>query len=175
MFDSQRSLLTSADAWSFGPQQDIWSTYVMNQVFDAESPQLVVLNGDLITGENTFLENSTDYIDEIVAPLVQRKLSWASTYGNHDSAFNLSRDSILRPGTNVSQRSDFPDGVWPGSGSQQLLPTCIPAPWERKPPHACYCGSSTAVADSTIKSRTATGGLIGQPNWVDQERRSVVH
>ena len=67
----------------------------MNQVLDAESQQLVVLNGDLITGENTFLENSTDYVDEIVAPLAQRRLSWASTYGNHDSAFNLSREQIL--------------------------------------------------------------------------------
>ena len=51
----------------------------MNTVLDVESPQLVVLNGDLITGENTYLANSTHYVDEIVQPLVQRGLSWAST------------------------------------------------------------------------------------------------
>ena len=55
----------------------------MEGVLAVEEPQLVVLNGDLITGENTYLENSTDYLDRIVAPLVRRDLRWASTYGNH--------------------------------------------------------------------------------------------
>jgi len=63
----------------WGPQQDVNTTRVMNTVLDVESPQLVVLNGDLITGENTYLPNSTHYVDEIVQPLVQRGLSWAST------------------------------------------------------------------------------------------------
>jgi len=67
----------------------------MNTVLDNEFPQLVVLNGDLITGENTYLRNSTDYVDRIVAPLVQRQLLWASTYGNHDNDFNLSTRHIL--------------------------------------------------------------------------------
>jgi hypothetical protein len=67
----------------------------MNAVLDAESPQLVVLNGDLITGENTLLPNSTHYVDKIVQPLVERNLAWASTYGNHDSNYNLSRQGIF--------------------------------------------------------------------------------
>lgn len=67
----------------------------MNAILDAESPQLAVLNGDLITGENTMLANATAYIDTIVAPLVDRAIPWASTYGNHDSAVNLSRAALL--------------------------------------------------------------------------------
>lgn len=67
----------------------------MNRVLDAESQQLVVFNGDLITGENTFLENSTHYVDRIVEPLVSRNLPWASTYGNHDGQHNLSGQDIL--------------------------------------------------------------------------------
>lgn len=67
----------------------------MNRVLNAESQQLVVFNGDLITGENTFLENSTHYIDRIVEPLVSRNLPWASTYGNHDGQYNLSGQDIL--------------------------------------------------------------------------------
>jgi hypothetical protein len=74
--------------------QDLESEAVINAILDLESPQLVVLNGDLITGENTFLANSTSYVDKIVRPLVQRDLLWASTYGNHDSDYNLSRDLI---------------------------------------------------------------------------------
>lgn len=67
----------------------------MNTILDVESPQLVVINGDLITGENTFKANSSAYVDRIVEPLVNRSLLWASTYGNHDSQFNLSRQEIF--------------------------------------------------------------------------------
>ncbi|QRD82742.1 Metallo-dependent phosphatase-like protein [Aspergillus flavus] len=84
-----------AEATTWGPKQDVETNAVINTVLDNESPQLVILNGDLITGENTFLSNATNYIDEIVAPLVDRKLLWASTYGNHDSGYNLSRSAIL--------------------------------------------------------------------------------
>lgn len=81
----------------WGIDQDIKSTRVMNSVLDFEhSIDLVVLNGDLITGENTFRENSSEYVDQIVAPLVSRRIPWASTYGNHDSKFNLSREATYQ-------------------------------------------------------------------------------
>ncbi|KAK6416092.1 hypothetical protein LTR95_017506, partial [Oleoguttula sp. CCFEE 5521] len=79
----------------WGPQQDVNTTRVMNAILDSELQQLVVLNGDLITGENTYHHNSSAYIDQIVAPLIQRGNYWASTYGNHDSDFNLSRDALF--------------------------------------------------------------------------------
>lgn len=85
-----------AEDLDWGPQQDVNSTRVMDSVLDGESPQLVVINGDLITGENTYKHNSTDYVNEIVQPLLNRSLLWASTYGNHDSDFNLSRHNILK-------------------------------------------------------------------------------
>lgn len=66
----------------------------METIISTEKPQLAVLNGDLITGENTYLENSTAYFDQIVQPLVKHSLPWASTYGNHDSDFNLSRSAL---------------------------------------------------------------------------------
>src|ERR1700730_7095117 len=90
-------LLTTslAEDLDWGPQQDVNSERVINAVLDAESPQLVVLNGDLITGENTYLTNSSLYVDEIVRPLAQRGLTWASAYGNHDHNFNLSGKAML--------------------------------------------------------------------------------
>lgn len=86
----------SAEDLDWGPAADVKSTRVMNTILDAELPNLVVLNGDLITGENTFLENSTHYVDEIVAPLVQRCIPWASAYGNHDIEYNLSTQALLK-------------------------------------------------------------------------------
>lgn len=104
--------LTISDAWdSWGPQQDINSVKVINQILDNESPELVVLNGDLITGENTFKENSTTYVDQIVGPLVKRNLTWASTYGNHDSDYNLSREGILAR-----------ERLWPNSRTKRMVP-----------------------------------------------------
>jgi len=95
----------------WGIDQDVNSTRVMNKVLSSETPDFVVisavpffhlevtlltiLDGDLITGENTFLENSTHYVDVIASTLEQHNTRWASTYGNHDSQFNLSREALF--------------------------------------------------------------------------------
>ena len=84
-----------AEDTDWGPRQDEMTLKVMQSVLEFEGPQLVVLNGDLISGENTMLENATDYIDMIVKPLVHGGHIWASTYGNHDAALNLSSRAML--------------------------------------------------------------------------------
>ena len=61
----------------------------MRNVLAQEDPQLVVLDGDLISGEATGRSKSSAYIDDVVAPLVARNVPWASTYGNHDCDVNL--------------------------------------------------------------------------------------
>lgn len=71
-----------AENTDWGPLQDVDTLLVMETVLKKESPQLVVINGDFITGENTFKKNSTDYVDLVVSPLVARHLPWASTYGS---------------------------------------------------------------------------------------------
>ncbi|KAJ5827663.1 hypothetical protein N7447_004426 [Penicillium robsamsonii] len=68
---------------------------VMRSVLTSEEVQLVVLNGDLISGEATQSSNSSLYVDRIVAPLVDHGLPWASTYGNHDSEVNLNPEEIF--------------------------------------------------------------------------------
>lgn len=87
---------------TFGIPADKHSTALIRQILSLENPDFVVLNGDLITGENTFVFNSTHYVDEIVAPLVQGGYRWASTYGNHDSKFNLSREALFAQETAYS-------------------------------------------------------------------------
>ncbi|KAG6254882.1 hypothetical protein E4U24_007160 [Claviceps purpurea] len=166
------------NAWdSWGPQQDINSVQVLNKVLDAESPDLVVLNGDLITGENAYLENSTVYIDKIVQPLVQRRLSWASTYGNHDHNFNISARDILAR-----------EKMFPGCRTQSMVPGRNAGVSNYYlavyPPH---CTTSTIdlttmthdcapelllwFFDSRggfyFRKRNATGSQVGQPDWVD--------
>jgi hypothetical protein len=69
---------------------------VISNVLDADHPDLVVLNGDLISGDNLEADNSTDYMDMIVQPLVERNLTWASTYGNHDHQYGLSAERLMQ-------------------------------------------------------------------------------
>ncbi|KAG0646654.1 putative inactive purple acid phosphatase 16 [Hyphodiscus hymeniophilus] len=59
------------DGW--GITQDVNSTRVMNNILDYEVPDFVIL----------------------MRPLVERGLKWASTYGNHDSQYNLSRHALF--------------------------------------------------------------------------------
>lgn len=68
----------------------------MNTILDSEVPDLAILNGDLITGENTYLENSTHYLDMIVGPLANRSIPFATAYGNHDINYNLSTEALFQ-------------------------------------------------------------------------------
>ncbi|KAL9126317.1 MAG: hypothetical protein Q9217_004617 [Psora testacea] len=87
------------DEHSFGIEQDTKSTALMRRGLTVEQPDFVILNGDLITGENTFTFNATRYVDKIVEPLVEHGYRWASTYGNHDSKYNLSREALFNQET----------------------------------------------------------------------------
>lgn len=153
---------------------------MINEVLDAECPDLVVLNGDLITGENTFLENSTAYVDQIVAPLVQRGLTWASTYGNHDSDYNISREGIL-----ARERR------WPNARTAQMVPGrdagvsnyYLPVYGSNCTITASDGGGGGDVAGNCTpqlilwffdsrggfyyQAKDAAGNRVGQPNWVD--------
>ncbi|KAK2616301.1 hypothetical protein QQS21_000735 [Conoideocrella luteorostrata] len=157
------------NAWDqWGPQQDLNSIKVINQVLDAEEPSLVVLNGDLITGENTYLENSTTYVDQIVRPLVQRGLSWASTYGNHDHNFNISAVDILArerkfPGCRTrSMVKGRNAGV-----SNYYLPVYAPEcqAYECAPELLLWFFDSRG--GFYFRERNAEGKQVGQPDWVD--------
>ncbi|KAH7159522.1 Metallo-dependent phosphatase-like protein [Dactylonectria estremocensis] len=163
------------NAWEdWGPQQDVKSIQVIEDVLDYDTPDLVVLNGDLITGENTYVENSTDYVDIIVKPLLDRGLRWASTYGNHDYQVNIT-------GKNILQR----ERKWSNALTRQMV-------FDRDagvsnyylPVFPSNCADSTKCipelllwffdsrGGSYYQQWDENGSEIGQPNWVD---RSVVN
>ncbi|KAG6166847.1 hypothetical protein E4U35_001335 [Claviceps purpurea] len=79
-----------------GPAQDAKTLQVMREVLDYEKPDFVVLNGDLVTGESAPRRKNAHYIDHLVKPLVERNLTWGSTYGEHDHTFTLHGGSLLR-------------------------------------------------------------------------------
>ncbi|KAI1466446.1 Metallo-dependent phosphatase [Daldinia caldariorum] len=157
------------NAWDqWGPQQDINSVKVINEVLEAESPGLVVLNGDLITGENGFLENSTVYVDQIVGPLVDRGLTWASTYGNHDYDFNISGSAILARekqwGNSRTTQMVFNEEA--GTSNYYL------------PVYDSGCNDNSCSPELILwffdsrggfrhQQKNPSGDRVGQPDWVD--------
>tara|TARA_R110002003_G_scaffold279_2_gene18040 strand:- start:3638 stop:4186 length:549 start_codon:yes stop_codon:yes gene_type:complete len=56
----------------------------MNSVLDNERPDLVVLNGDMISCEFVGPDKYNGLIDQIVSPLTYRNLPFGATFGNHD-------------------------------------------------------------------------------------------
>lgn len=170
------------NAWdSWGPEQDVHSLQVINTVLDNESPDLVVLNGDLITGENTFLENSTLYVDEIVGPLVARNLTWASTYGNHDNDVNIStalvyaREHLWPNARTASMVANASAGVsnyyLPVYGSacaaaqdptltaDEVADRCVPA---------LLLWFFDSRSGNYFQELDAAGNKVPRPGWVDQ-------
>ncbi|KAJ6002662.1 hypothetical protein N7451_005209 [Penicillium sp. IBT 35674x] len=98
--------------------KDVLTNKVMDYVLDKEKPQLVVINGDLISGEATKASNSSKYLDQVVSPLVNGGYLWASTYGNHDSELNLDprkdiydKEKIYKNSLTQSLVSDSAAGV----------------------------------------------------------------
>ncbi|KAI1392456.1 Metallo-dependent phosphatase-like protein [Hypoxylon trugodes] len=80
-----------------GPIKDAKTSEVLKKVLEYENSQLVVLNGDLISGYGTVADNATIYLDQIVAPIVESGLPWATTYGNHDNErYSRSKDLLRR-------------------------------------------------------------------------------
>ncbi|KAM0334421.1 hypothetical protein ACHAQA_001447 [Verticillium albo-atrum] len=107
------------DGW--GVEQDQNTTRVMSSVLRDENVDLVVLNGDLITGENTFHENSSAYVEQIIQPMLQSNKPWASIYGNHDSQFNLSREAIYKAEKGYSLCYTDSVNHLPGSSNYYIL------------------------------------------------------
>ncbi|KXT10105.1 hypothetical protein AC579_9709 [Pseudocercospora musae] len=155
------------NAWDpWGPEQDANSVLVMNRVLDAENQQLVVLNGDLITGENAYLSNSTATIDQIVGPIVRRGLPFATTYGNHDSQYNLSRDAIFAHEHRYRNSMTNPMIRGGDAGVTNYYLPVYPSKGGREPCLILWFFDSRG--GFYFREQKANGDGVGQPDWVDQ-------
>ena len=158
--------LTTADQHlPDGPRLDKNTVRVMRDVLDHDRPDFVVLNGDLINGESTYIENSTAYVDMLVKPMIDRGLTWGTTYGNHDHTYSLSSELMLERergfrGSRTQRMVQDPNaGV-----SNYYLPVYA----------AGYNGSRDAVPELLLWFFDSRGGSYykeksrPRPNWVDQ-------
>lgn len=69
----------------------------MYHILTEENPDFIVINGDLVSGERAQKGDASKHLDSVVSPLVDRGISWGSTYGNHDSEINLNpKDDMFK-------------------------------------------------------------------------------
>ncbi|KAL4916360.1 Metallo-dependent phosphatase-like protein [Aspergillus aurantiobrunneus] len=150
---------------SIGPENDARTSNTMTSILSIEDPQLVVLNGDLITGEATQRANSSSYVDRVVAPLVERDVPWASTYGNHDTATNLCAHGVFQRETthqnSLTQRmvSDAAAGF-----TNYFLPV-FPHNSSAEVPEVILWFFDTRGGTSCLESEDGYGM---RPDWVHQ-------
>ncbi|KAG6002613.1 hypothetical protein E4U54_000841 [Claviceps lovelessii] len=154
-----------------GPARDLQTLQVMREVLDHEKPDFVVLNGDLITGEAASRRNNTRYIDQLVKPLVERKLSWGSTYGEHDHTFTLHGDSILRRERRFAGSRTRKMVMDKHAGtSNYFVPVfgaeCVDAKHSKCHPELLLWFFDSRGGHYHRKS-TQWGNPAAQPNWVD--------
>ena len=76
--------------WKYGnPKSDI-AAKRMAEVLDAEKPDLVVVTGDIV-----FAKPAADGMKAALAPIIERGIPFAVTFGNHDDEHDLSRAQLL--------------------------------------------------------------------------------
>jgi hypothetical protein len=163
------------NAWDqWGPELDKNTVRVLDDLLGYESStSLAVLNGDLITGENQYLFNATDYVDMLVGPMVKHGVSWASTYGNHDYDFNISGTVILERERRYpnSRTTSMVPGASAGV-SNYYLPVYDSTCTSDSPHDSCRPELILWFFDSRggslYQTRNDQGGKVGQGNWVDE-------
>ncbi|KAJ6004161.1 hypothetical protein N7522_005806 [Penicillium canescens] len=149
------------------------SRKVIETVLSSEDAQLVVLNGDLISGEAIQNANSSSiYVDRIVAPIIDNDLPWASTYGNHDSEINLDPEDIF-----------LREKIYPNSLTQKRVSNSTAGITNYYLPVFAHGASNDATPEFILWFFDSQGGhypidknyngtSVPRQNWVDD---SVLH
>jgi predicted MPP superfamily phosphohydrolase len=79
--------------WKNGEPNDIKNQQLMSAILDAESPDLVVLTGDVIVGRDC--SNPKEGFAGCILPMIDRKIPWAFVFGNHDDEGTMSRLELM--------------------------------------------------------------------------------
>lgn len=85
-------------------QTDRRTIELMDRTLDAEKPDFVVINGDVINGGCDSELDVKQALNHVVKPMENRRIPWAITFGNHDE------DSAQRTGMTEARMLQFLQG-----------------------------------------------------------------
>ncbi|KAH7105234.1 Metallo-dependent phosphatase [Auriculariales sp. MPI-PUGE-AT-0066] len=151
----------------WGPEQDVNTTRVMRRVLKDEKPDYVAISGDLITGENTFAENSTKYIDMIALPLNEARVPFSSIHGNHDNQINITHMAEIERERKVAPLSytrAAPKGVGGEQGPGNYWVPIYRSKRDSSPSLILWFFDSRGG----ITSNSTQQNQIDLPDWVDE-------
>jgi len=80
--------------WSTGGEEDQRSRALMNEVLDAEKPDLVVFTGDTIYSHHC-ADPAASFREAVSAPET-RGIPWVAVYGNHDTESGITREQLSK-------------------------------------------------------------------------------
>ncbi|WNQ11421.1 metallophosphoesterase family protein [Paenibacillus aurantius] len=86
--------------WKDGGKEDQQTRRLMEEVLDAEKPDLVVFTGDVIytgyvTPGHPVCEEPLQAFRDAVLPAEERGIPWAVVFGNHDTESGITRDELM--------------------------------------------------------------------------------
>jgi predicted MPP superfamily phosphohydrolase len=68
---------------------------LLSVALDAEKPDLVVFTGDQLNGQRTSWDPKS-VLAKFAATVIDRNISWAAVFGNHDSEDKLPRQDVMK-------------------------------------------------------------------------------
>lgn len=71
---------------------------LLNEVIDAENPDLIVFTGDMVWQNKG---KTAKALDALFAPVIQKGIPWAYVFGNHDDEEDMSRAEIMEQVTRM--------------------------------------------------------------------------
>ncbi|MDR2472839.1 MAG: metallophosphoesterase family protein [Tannerella sp.] len=114
---------------------------MLNQVIDAEKPDLVIFTGDVVT-QKPYHKG----LEFVIEPVVKRGIRWALVFGNHDDEQDLNRaqlsELVDKQPLNIGNMKKIKDVT--GYGNYILE---IKGMTEKKPKALLYCMDSRAYSE----------------------------
>ena len=79
--------------WHNGEAPDQQSAKLMTQIAKAESPDLIVLTGDILSGGGC--ADAADSLRQVIKTVEACEVPWAAVFGNHDDEGNADRHELM--------------------------------------------------------------------------------
>jgi hypothetical protein len=89
----------------------------INRVLDAEKPDMVIFTGDVVTGRPV-----KEGWDAVTRPVIDRKIPFAVTFGNHDDEQGMTRLALERLITSYPYNCNYPTGGEPSGVLNNVIP-----------------------------------------------------
>lgn len=150
----------------------------MTSVIDSEQPNLVVLNGDLTSCEFVAPENLTSLIDQITAPLTDRNMPYAATFGNHDMSKTCStrimsehmRDNEKgKDGKRLSFTTSFVPGPYEKVGTSNYYIPVYASSGGGNPRLSLMLYFFDSRGGRDYQKTDSNGNDVSVPGWVDDK------